>query len=291
MTAASTRVWTVLEMLRWTTEYLGQKGIEEARLNAELLLAGALGVKRLDLYLQFDRPLRPEEVAEFKGRLLRRAQREPLQYIEGYADFRDLRLRVERGVLIPRPETEVLVGEVLAWAAGREEVDALDVGTGSGSIALSLAKEGGFRRVVATDLSPEALRVARANHAAALPEAPVEFREGAAYAPVAGERFHLIVSNPPYIGEGERTSLEPEVREWEPALALFSGSAGLDVITELVRGAPDHLHPGGLLALEIGAGQADAVAQLLRQRGAYAEPRVRRDLAGRDRIVLAELRP
>src|SRR5690349_4836413 len=114
------RVWTVLEMIRWTTGYLAERGFREARLNAEILLAGVLGLKRLDLYLQFDRPLRPHELDEYRSRLKRRARHEPLQYISGYADFRELRLRVDRRVLIPRPETEVLVGEVLAWARGRE---------------------------------------------------------------------------------------------------------------------------------------------------------------------------
>ncbi|MDP9347879.1 MAG: hypothetical protein M3P24_01835, partial [Gemmatimonadota bacterium] len=136
--------WTVLEMVRWTTEYLQGKDFHNARLNAELLLAGTLGLKRLDLYLQYDRPLQAEEVAEFKSRLLRRARREPIQYIEGEASFRNLRLRVDRRVLIPRPETELLVDEVLSWVRGKEGLAALDVGTGSGAIALSLATEGPF---------------------------------------------------------------------------------------------------------------------------------------------------
>lgn len=276
-------------MLRWTTEYLQSKEFEDARLNAEILLSGVLGLKRLDLYLQFDRPLRPEEIAEFKARLLRRAKREPLQYIAGSADFRELRLRVDRRVLIPRPETELLVGEVLAWASGRERPSALDLGTGSGAIALSLATEGDFQRVVATDASADALAVARDNVAALAPAA-VELREGELFAPVGGERFDVIVSNPPYVGEEERDALDAEVRDWEPPLALFAGTGGLEVIRALVAAAPDHLRPGGLLALEVGAAQGPAVAELIRDGGAFAEPRVRQDLAGRDRIVLAELR-
>ncbi len=280
--------WTVLELLRWTTEYLAGKGFHNARLNAELLLCGVLGVKRLDLYLQFDRPLRPEELAEFKARLKRRVRREPLQYIEGEAAFRELRLRVDRRALIPRPETEVLVGEVLDWARGRSGLEAVDVGTGSGAIALSLAAEGPFRRIVATDLSEEALEVARSNYQALAPQAPVEFRQGSGYAPVAGGRFDVIVSNPPYVADEEREMLDAEVREWEPALALFAGPGGLRVIEELVVGAPAVLRPGGLLALEVGLGQTEAVAELIRETGSFHEPRVRRDLTGRDRIVLAE---
>lgn len=277
-----------MEMVRWTEGYLKEKGLESARLNGELLLAGTLGLKRLDLYLQFDRPLTPGELAEFKSRLRRRAKREPLQYIEGEAAFRDLRLRVDPRVLIPRSETELLVDQVLAWARGKEGLHALDVGTGSGAIALSLAVEGPFARVVATDVSPGALEVARANLAAAAPGAPVELLEGAVYAPVRGETFDVVVSNPPYIGESERGALDPGVRDWEPAQALFSGADGLDVIRELVAGAPRLLRPGGLLALEIGWKQAGAVAELVRAVDGFSEPAVRRDLEGRDRIVTAE---
>jgi release factor glutamine methyltransferase len=282
-------VWTILELLRWTAEYLEKKGMGEPRLNAEHLLADTLGLKRLDLYLQFDRPLKPEELASFKARLLRRARREPLQYIEGYTDFRELRLRVDRRALIPRPETEVLVGEVLAWAATRGPLRALDVGVGSGAIALSLAREGAFETVVATDVSGDALALAAENHRGAIPDAPVDFRLGAGYEPVQGERFDVIVSNPPYVAEAECASLEPEVREWEPEVALFGGRDGLDVVRALVAGAPDHLRPGGLLALEIGASQAAAVGTLLRSTARFGEVRVRTDLAGRERIVLAEL--
>jgi len=278
-----------MELVGWTANYLGDKGFHNPRLNAELLLAGSLGLKRLDLYLQFDRPLKADELADFKARLLRRAKHEPLQYIEGTAAFRDLVLRVDPRVLIPRPETEVLVQEVLDWAAGRDGLAALDVGTGSGAIALALATEGPFAQVVAVDVSPDALEVARGNAAEAAPAAPVDFRLGSLYDAVAGERFHVIASNPPYVGQEERAGLDAEVRDWEPATALFAGVGGLDVIRPLVDGAAGHLHPGGLLAMEIGAAQADAVCALVRATGAFAAPRVRKDLAGRDRIVLAEL--
>jgi release factor glutamine methyltransferase len=284
-----TRVWSVLELIRYTADYLGGKGIREPRLNAELLLADTLGLKRLDLYLQFDRPVRPDELAEFKSRLLRRARHEPLQYIAGHTDFRELRLSVDRRVLIPRPETEVLVGEVLTWCAGRSGLSALDIGTGSGAIALSLAVEGPFERVLATDLSAEALEVAGENHRTAAPGTPVEFRVGPGFAPAASERFDVVVSNPPYVGEEEREGLDPEVRDWEPALALFAGPGGLEVVDELIAAAPDHLRGGGLLALEIGAAQASRVVELVRGAGRFREPRVVRDLAGRDRIVLAEI--
>jgi release factor glutamine methyltransferase len=285
----SEKRWTVMELVGWTANYLGEKGFHNPRLNAEMLLAGSLGLKRLDLYLQFDRPLKADELADFKAKLLRRAKHEPLQYIEGSAAFRDLVLRVDPRVLIPRPETEVLVQEVLDWAAGRDGLAALDVGTGSGAIALALATEGPFAQVVAVDVSPDALEVARDNASKAAPDAKVDFRLGSLYDAVAGERFDVIASNPPYVGQEERAGLDAEVRDWEPAAALFAGAGGLDVIRPLVSGAAGHLNPGGLLAMEIGATQADAVCALVRATGAFAEPRVRKDLAGRDRIVLAEL--
>jgi release factor glutamine methyltransferase len=286
--ATDTKRWTVVEMIRWTAEYLAGKGFHNARLNAELLLAGQLGLKRLDLYLQFDRPLSPEELAEFKARLRRRAKREPLQYIDGTAAFRDLVLRVDPRVLIPRPETEVLVQHVLDWAAGHTALAAVDVGTGSGAIALALATEGPFARVVATDAQAPALAAARENHHFAAPQAPVEFRLGDLLQPVRGETFDVVVSNPPYIGDEEAEGLDPEVREHEPASALFAGTGGMEVIRRLVPQAAEVLRPGGLLALEMGAAQGPAVCAAIEQTNAFGAPRVRPDLAGRDRIVLAE---
>lgn len=282
------RVWTVMELLRWTAEYLAGKGFHNARLNGELLLAGVLGLRRLDLYLQYDRPLAPGELADFKSRLMRRVRREPLQYIEGWAYFRELRVRADRRALVPRPETEQLVGRVLGWAEGRAGLHALDVGTGTGVIALALATEGPFASVTATDVQPDALALARENHSLASPAVPVEFLQGAGYVPVAGRRFDVIVSNPPYIAEGERDTLDAEVRDWEPPSALFAGVDGLDVIRTLVAEAAAHLNPRGLLALEVGAGQGEAVASLIRATGAFGEPRVHADYAGRDRMVLAE---
>ncbi|HEX2208558.1 MAG TPA: peptide chain release factor N(5)-glutamine methyltransferase [Longimicrobium sp.] len=275
-------------MIRWTADYLGARNVHNARLNAELLLAGVLGVKRLDLYLQFDRPLSPEELAGFKDRLRRRARREPLQYIDGTAAFRDLVLRVDPRVLIPRPETERLVQEVLDWTRGRDNLSAVDVGTGSGAIALALATEGPFARVVATDAQGDALEAAKENHALVAPHAPVEFRLGDLLAPVRGETFDVVVSNPPYVGDEEAAGLDPEVRDWEPRTALFAGVGGMDVICRLVPQAADALKPGGLLAMEIGAAQGPAVREVIENTNAFGAPRVRPDLAGRDRMVLAE---
>lgn len=278
--------WTVLKLIRWSTGYLEEKGVEQPRLDAEHLLAHALGTTRLQLYLQYDRPLSPEELAAFKPLLLRRAGREPLQYVIGRTAFRELELATDRRALIPRPETEVLVEVVLDWARGRSGLHALDVGTGTGCIALSLALEGPFSRVVATDASPDALALAAENAEATGVE--VDLRRGSLYAPLGpGERFDVIASNPPYVAGAEAGRLAPEIRDHEPHAALFAGRRGLDVIEPLVAGAPHRLAPEGLLALEVGATQTDAVAGLIRDAAAFGEPTVHRDLTGRPRIVSA----
>jgi release factor glutamine methyltransferase len=288
--AAGNDVWTVLRLMRWSGEYLQEKGVERGRLDAEHLLAHALGVGRLQLYLQFDRPLEREELDRFRPLLKRRAQREPLQYILGRAAFRELDLHVDPRVLIPRPETEVLVEEVLTWAAarGRPGLSALDVGTGSGAIALSLALEGPFSRVVATDASADALAVAAENARGAGVFDTVELRRGSLFEAVeVGETFDVVVSNPPYVAETELASLEPEVGVWEPRGALLGGPDGLAVIRAVIAGAGARVVEGGLLALEVGAGQAESVVGAAESTGTYDEVRVRRDLAGRERVVLA----
>ena len=280
--------WTILRMILWSAEYLKNKGVETGRLDAEWLLAAALGVDRLQLYLKYNRPLSSEEREAFKPLLRRRAGREPLQYIIGRTGFRELELKTDPRVLIPRPETEVLVQEVLDWAsAGAESV--WDMGTGAGAVALSLAAEGTWTRVVATDVSPEALSVAADNAERYDLGGHVEFREGSLFEPLEeGERFDVIVSNPPYIAEGEKGELQPEVRDWEPPEALFAGEDGLDVIRELVAGAPKHLLSGGLLALECGLGQAEGIAADVQATGAFGAVRIRADLTGRPRFVTAE---
>ena len=289
LSAQGEDVWTVLRMMEWSGEYLEGKGITRGRLDAEHLLADVLGLGRLELYLQFDRPLVAAELDRYRPLLKRRAKREPLQYILGRTAFRELDLEVDERVLIPRPETEILLDEVLEWAAAHagEQARGLDLGTGSGAIALSLALEGPFELVVATDTSAAALEIARCNAEASGLADKVEFRLGSYFDPVEeGEVFDLVVSNPPYVAEGEAPSLEPEVREWEPGDALFAGPDGLGALRAIVAGAGSHVRPGGLLALEVGAGQAGPVVAMLEDTGEYVDVRVRRDLAGRERMVL-----
>lgn len=283
--AVAESAWALIEAAE---ARLRDAGVEDARLEAELLLAGILRAPRLELRLAAGRVVGPEDAAVFREAVRRRAGREPLQYILGSAAFRELTLAVDRRVLIPRPETEVLVEAVLEWARGRGGLHALDIGTGSGAIALSLLLEGPFARVVATDPSADALEVARANAGAAGVADRLELRRGPGWTTVgADERFDVVVSNPPYVAETERAGLQPEVGEWEPGDALFAGARGLDVLRELAAGAAERLRPGGLLALEMAPPQTTIVAAWLEADPALADVRVRRDLAGRERMVLA----
>ncbi len=289
--------WTVMRIIRWSGPWLQDRGVETGRLDAEHLLAHALGTTRLQLYLQYDRPLTPDELSAFRPLIRRRGAREPLQYIIGRQGFRELDLAVDRRVLIPRPETEELVQIVLDWAGDRAGLRAIDIGTGSGCIALSLLAEGPFERVVATDVSAGALEVARANAdalvAGALVEASrLEFRTGPGFGPVrAGERFDVVVSNPPYVGAEEADGLEPEVREWEPAQALFADADGLSVLQSLVDGAAAAVASGGLFAVEVGLGQAETLRDRMEARSEFEGARVHRDLTGRPRFVSAHRTP
>lgn len=283
---------TPLALARAAADWLEGRGVGDARLDAELLLADALGLKRLDLYLQHDRPLVADEVDRFREMVRRRGRREPLQYIIGRVQFREIELRVDARALIPRPETEVLVGAVLDASRAREDGvfrRALDIGTGTGAIALSLLAEGAAAAVVATDTSSAALEVAGENAAALGLVDRLDLREGTLYSPLRqSERFDAIVSNPPYVAVAERAQLAPEVVDWEPASALFAGTRGLDVIEALVDGAPARLTAGGLLALEVGRDQAEEVAALMRATDGLGGVRVLEDLAGRPRIVMAD---
>ena len=280
-----------LDLARRAEEYLAGNGVDDARLESEWMLAALLGVSRLQLHLDEDVPLTEEQALRYRQMVERRAKREPLQYVIGHTQFRDLELRCDPRALIPRPETEVLVGIVLDWARTRGDarLRALDIGTGTGAIALSFAHEGGFERVVATDVSADALALAAENREASGLGAIVELRAGSLYAPLGDdERFDAIVSNPPNVASDERATLATEIVDWEPETALFAGERGLDVIEPLVRGAAARLERPGLLALELAPDQAEEVAALARAAG-FDHVRIIEDLAGRARIVAASL--
>ena len=275
---AGTGTVSIGEVLRLSTEHLAAKGSDTPRLDAERLLAKAMGLERIELYTAFDRPLTQPELAAARELVARRARREPLQYVLGEWGFRHLTLTVDRRALIPRPETEILVERALDLVAGLDRPRVLDVGTGSGAIALAIADEHPGAVVTGLDSSTDALALAAAN--VARTGLAVELAGHDLFEGLPGGPWDLIVSNPPYVEAADLPGLEPEVRDWEPHGALSADGA----VEAVARGAVAVLGRGGALALEVGAGQTGGTAALLEELG-FAEVRVTRDLAGHDRVV------
>lgn len=286
--SSPTSRWTVQDVLQWTTGYFREKGVPSPRLDAEVLLAHCLGVDRLRLYLNFDRPLAPEERAKYRGLVQRRAKREPVALIVGQKEFWSLPFRTVPGVLIPRPETEVLVQVVLEEISDRESPFILEIGTGTGAVAVALLKENPGARVIGTDLNLVALRTARANAKAAQVNSLhlVAGEMFAAFRPRSV--FHVICSNPPYIPTAVIPTLAPEVRDFEPISALDGGPDGLDVIRDIIDQAGNFLLSGGALCLEVGDGQDRAVADLMTLAG-FASVAALPDLAGKARVVKGKI--
>lgn len=274
---------SLLQILRDSEGYLAKHGVESARFEAEWLLATALELPRLNLYMQFDRPLGEKELAPLRGLLKRRASGEPLQYIMGSAQFMSVEIAVGPGVLVPRPETERLVELALARYDGTAA--ALDLCTGSGCIPLAIAAERPEARLTGVELSPEALAWAQKNSAALGMDGRVSWLRGDLFAPVAGRRFGLITANPPYVREAEMRGLPRDVRDHEPPQALVAGADGLDLIRRIVAQAPAHLEPGAWLLIEFGIDHADAVADLMRRAG-LTEVAIASDYSQRPRIAL-----
>jgi release factor glutamine methyltransferase len=271
-------VTTLGEVLRRTSDHLAARGCPSPRIDAEHLLGHALGLARIDLYMQLDRPLTPPELATARTLVARRAAREPLQHVLGEWGFRRLTLRVDRRALIPRPETEVVVERCLALLAGQDAPRVLDVGVGSGAIALAIADEHPGARVTGLDVSDDALALAAEN--AARTGHCIELLAGDVHEGLPGGPWDLIVSNPPYVDRGDGEGLEPEVRDWEPSLALYG--TGLHEV--IARHARDRLGVGGALVLEVGDGQALDVAARLSALS-FGEITVTSDLTGRQRVV------
>lgn len=296
------------EVLEGLTSELRDSGIDEARHEAERLMSHVLGISRSDLILGADSRIEPEQAGRMAAIARHRMSGVPLQHIEGTCAFRDLVLLCDGRALVPRPETEQLVQQVVEWSSSPEpgpgvrrvrrvglaappaRGTALDIGTGSGAIALSLVQEGVVSRAVGVDVSAAALEQARENAARAGLETRVDFRrvqDSPWRAIHADEAFDVIVSNPPYIPDGEIEALAPEVRDHDPRVALAGGTDGLDVLREIVEGAPAHVRPGGGLFLEVGHAQAGTVQELLERSAAWRRVRVVRDLSGRERFVVA----
>lgn len=274
--------WTVLKVLDWTKAKFEAEGVDNPRLDAELLLSSALGLPRIQLYARFDQPLSPEERDAARALVRRRLEREPVAYILGRKEFWSLEFEVSPDVLIPRPDTELMVERALALVSPEAEAVVVDVGTGSGAVALAVKSERPRASVLASDVSASALAVARRN--AERLGLAVEFQEADLW-PDAPPRFDLVLANLPYIPSREIEGLMPDVARYEPKLALDGGPTGLLLIERLAGGLAQRLAPGGRVLLECGAAQTEAVAGLLRSVG--LETQVHPDLAGLPRMVEA----
>ncbi len=273
--------WTLLKLLRWMTDFFTEKGIDSPRLDAELLLAEVLKLDRVGLYLNYDRPLSAAELDSVRPLVKRRGQREPLQYLLGHTEFWSLEFTVSPEVLIPRADTEILVEEVLARAEGDGEL--LDVGTGSGAVVISLATELSGWCLTGLDISTEALSVARTNAERHGVLNRVQFLNGD-LAELPQQQYEIIVSNPPYIAQSDWDDLMPEVRCFEPQLALLAGEDGLDCYRQLAMQAQSCLKVGGWLLVEIGCTQAAAVQSLFAEAGLH-DIYVRNDYSALPRVV------
>lgn len=272
----------LLETLKKAADFLSRKGLESPRTEAEHLFAAGLGLKRLDLYLQFERLLTEPEVEKLRALTVRRGNREPLQHIVGHVDFRDLRLKSDPRALVPRPETEELVDLALALFPAEQAVRVLDLGTGSGAIALALAAERPAWVVEAVDRSRDALALARENAERCGLTTRVAFAESDWFSAVT-DAYDLIVSNPPYLTEAEVAEAEPEVRQFDPVSALVAPEGGLADLRKILSAAPAHLRAGGWVLCETGIAQHAALAALSQQMG-YAEAMGLPDLSGRPRF-------
>jgi release factor glutamine methyltransferase len=278
--------WTIGKLLDWTARHLLESGISEARLDTEILLATAIQGRRIDLYAQHTRSATAEERARFREMVRRRLQHEPVAYITGKREFYGLELKVNNRVLVPRPETELVVDEARAWLKGKPNAKVLDVGTGSGAIVLAILKHAPQTTGAAIDISPEALDVARENAATHGLNTRLTCRVGSLLQPLQeGEVYDVITANLPYIPTLDIAGLAPEVRR-EPVLALDGGADGLDLVRLLVSQAATHLVPGGRLVLEIGAGQGDSLAAWMINHGWNVGPPIR-DGGGHWRVVSA----
>jgi len=275
--------WTIAAVLKWATEDFRGRGIENPRLDAEVLLSRATGLSRTQLVIEMLKPLAPEELGKFRDMVKRRRAREPVAYILGEREFYGRLFRVDARVLIPRPDTEALVEVALARSRHASmSARVLDLCTGSGCVAITLARERPTTQVIATDKSEAAIAVAAAN-AMRLGAYNVAFAVSDLFGDLRGP-FDVITANPPYIASAEVEGLSPDIVKFEPRLALDGGASGDDVVARIARAAPDHLVHGGVLAVEVGQGQSDRVAEMMTKRG-FRDVERARDYARIERVV------
>ncbi|PIR17930.1 MAG: protein-(glutamine-N5) methyltransferase, release factor-specific [Deltaproteobacteria bacterium CG11_big_fil_rev_8_21_14_0_20_49_13] len=307
-------MWTILKLIEWTTDYFKKHEIPNPRLDAELLLSHTLDKKRIDLYLSFDKTVSEKDLATFKEYIRRRVKREPLQYITGVQDFYGVPIKVTPDVLIPRPETELMVEQTLKLVTGHESrITICDLCTGSGCIIAALASELPNAQLTGTDISEKALEVAKFNtknwkeritlmngdlfapllckHAQSSLEGEVERSLPHPNPPLTKGRkwFDLIVSNPPYVPEDEFSGLQPEVRDFEPRSALTATDNGLEIIKRIINDASTHLVKGGTLIMEIGDKQAEEVRSLIANNGSYDKVEMLKDYGGIERVIWTSL--
>jgi len=283
--------WTVQAVLDWTTGHLADNGSESPRLDAEILLAQARDCRRIELYTQFDQALTDQQRSVMRDLVKRRAAREPVAYLVGFREFFGIDFALTSDTLIPRPDTETLIVELLDLARQLTAPPAiLDLGTGCGCIAITIATQLASAHVSAVDICPAALEVARSNAETHNVADRIAFSAGDLYGPIPPDRkFQFIASNPPYVTTAELDQLAPDIRDHEPRTALDGGADGLDVIRRLVAEAPGHLAPGGSLLCEISPEQADGVGRLVTEQPAFRTPRTVTDLSGQARVIVASI--
>jgi release factor glutamine methyltransferase len=279
--------WTIQKLIHWTTGHFGSKGIDSARLDAELLLAATLRCKRLDLYLRFDQPLAADELKNFKALVVRRAAREPVAYILGQQEFYNRTFLVSPGVLIPRPETEHLIDKALSFFNSKTEsaLEVLDVGCGSGAIAVTLGALELRTRIRALDISPRACEVTKSNSDKENISERMKIENISFENWSSDQKFDLVVSNPPYISLDSKDALPPEVRNHEPQEALFGGQRGDEILSRWLPKMAELLKSGGLLLCEIGYNQSAAVEEYARATGILENIGFLKDYAGHNRIL------
>jgi release factor glutamine methyltransferase len=288
--------WTLIKLVQWAAGYFDSHHIDSPRATAEILLAHAINAKRIDLYLRYDQPLNSDELNRFKTLIKRRTNREPVAYILGRKEFWSMDLEVNRTVLIPRPETECLVERALESLAADPKPgckSVLELGTGSGAVILALASENSRHSYLATDISIDAVRVARRNSMHHGMDAKIRFIVADWFAPFDAKSgiFDLIVSNPPYIKSGDLKRLQPEIHVYEPVAALDGAKDGLRYLRHIIQCAYLYLKPTGALLLEMGHDQQAPLKQIIEACGQYEDAQFYKDYSGHDRIVSMRRRP
>jgi release factor glutamine methyltransferase len=283
--------WTIQKLLTWITDYLTQRKVDAPRLSAELLLSSVLGLKRIELYTQYNQPVAPEQLEQLRGLVKRAGQHEPVAYLVGRTEFYSMEFDVTPDCLIPRPETELLVQRAIEFLRKRTGPQLVcDLCTGCGVIAVAIARNVPDAKVIATDISEPALGVAARNIEKHNLQERVELRRGDLFEPLVAQLdlFDLMACNPPYVSEAEYEALEKNVKDYEPRLALYAGADGLDFYRRISEKVDGFLKPDGILLLEIGYQQGDAARELFERTGTFAEVKVEKDLDRHDRIVVAQ---